>query len=71
MQETTTAPASSAEHKMRHALALVLAGGRGSRLKDLTSWRAKPALPFGGKYPASSILCCPIASIPASAVSGC
>lgn len=50
MQETTTAPASSAERQMRHALALVLAGGRGSRLKELTGWRAKPALPFGGKY---------------------
>lgn len=50
MQEMTTASASSAEHEMRHALALVLAGGRGSRLKELTRWRAKPALPFGGKY---------------------
>ena len=34
----------------RDTLALVLAGGRGSRLKDLTSWRAKPAVPFGGKF---------------------
>ncbi len=31
-------------------LALVLAGGRGSRLKNLTEWRAKPAVPFGGKF---------------------
>ncbi len=31
-------------------LALVLAGGRGSRLKMLTDWRAKPAVPFGGKF---------------------
>ena len=31
-------------------LALVLAGGRGSRLKHLTLWRAKPAVPFGGKF---------------------
>ncbi len=31
-------------------LALILAGGRGSRLKDLTQWRAKPAVPFGGKF---------------------
>jgi len=30
--------------------ALVLAGGRGSRLKQLTDWRAKPAVPFGGKF---------------------
>ncbi len=31
-------------------LALILAGGRGSRLRDLTKWRAKPAVPFGGKF---------------------
>src|SRR5579864_1866448 len=31
-------------------LALILAGGRGSRLKHLTQWRAKPAVHFGGKY---------------------
>lgn len=31
-------------------LAIVLAGGRGSRLKALTNWRAKPAVPFGGKF---------------------
>ena len=34
----------------RNTLALVLAGGEGSRLKHLTKWRAKPAVPFGGKY---------------------
>jgi glucose-1-phosphate adenylyltransferase len=34
----------------RETLALVLAGGRGSRLKHLTQWRAKPATPFGGKF---------------------
>lgn len=34
----------------RQTLALVLAGGRGSRLHDLTKWRAKPAVPFGGKF---------------------
>ena len=34
----------------RDTLALVLAGGQGSRLYDLTTWRAKPALFFGGKY---------------------
>ena len=34
----------------RNTLALVLAGGRGSRLKMLTDWRAKPAVPFGGKF---------------------
>ncbi len=34
----------------RDTLALVLAGGRGSRLQELTRWRAKPAVPFGGKF---------------------
>ncbi len=34
----------------RRAIALVLAGGRGSRLKQLTDRRAKPAVHFGGKY---------------------
>ncbi|MBP6407081.1 MAG: NTP transferase domain-containing protein, partial [Ramlibacter sp.] len=34
----------------RHAVALVLAGGRGSRLKNLTDSRAKPAVYFGGKF---------------------
>jgi glucose-1-phosphate adenylyltransferase len=36
-------------HLARHTLALVLAGGRGTRLKQLTQWRAKPAVPFAGK----------------------
>src|SRR5690242_4552131 len=31
-------------------VALVLAGGRGSRLMDLTDRRAKPAVYFGGKF---------------------
>ena len=34
----------------RKTLALILAGGRGSRLQHLTEWRAKPAVPFGGKF---------------------
>lgn len=34
----------------RNSLVVVLAGGAGSRLKGLTLWRAKPAVPFGGKY---------------------
>ena len=33
----------------RHAMAYVLAGGRGSRLMELTDKRAKPAVYFGGK----------------------
>jgi len=34
----------------RNSFALILAGGRGSRLHELTDWRAKPAVPFGGKF---------------------
>jgi len=34
----------------RKTLVLVLAGGEGSRLGELTKWRAKTAVPFGGKY---------------------
>ncbi len=34
----------------RKALALVLAGGRGSRLQELTDIRSKPAVYFGGKF---------------------
>ncbi len=34
----------------RDTLALILAGGQGSRLHELTTWRAKPALYFGGKF---------------------
>jgi len=34
----------------RDTFALILAGGRGSRLHELTDWRAKPALYFGGKF---------------------
>lgn len=33
----------------RDTVALVLAGGRGSRLYELTDWRAKPGVYFGGK----------------------
>jgi glucose-1-phosphate adenylyltransferase len=34
----------------RQTLAIVLAGGRGTRLGPLTEMRAKPAVPFGGKF---------------------
>jgi glucose-1-phosphate adenylyltransferase len=34
----------------RRVLAMVLAGGKGTRLYPLTKNRAKPAVPFGGKY---------------------
>jgi glucose-1-phosphate adenylyltransferase len=39
-----------ASHLARNTYAIVLAGGRGSRLMQLTDWRAKPAVPFGGKF---------------------
>ena len=40
----------SASAAVRNTVALVLAGGRGTRLKNLTEWRAKPAVAFGGKF---------------------
>ena len=44
-------PAQREDRNPAHdALAIILAGGRGSRLADLTEWRAKPAVPFGGKF---------------------
>ncbi len=46
---TSTAPR-FVSRLTRDTLALILAGGRGSRLKQLTLWRAKPAVPFGGKF---------------------
>jgi len=33
-----------------HVLAIVLAGGKGERLRPITERRAKPAVPFGGAY---------------------
>jgi glucose-1-phosphate adenylyltransferase len=39
-----------AHQLVRRTVALVLAGGRGSRLKQLTDRRAKPAVYFGGKF---------------------
>ncbi|MEY6432190.1 glucose-1-phosphate adenylyltransferase [Thioalkalicoccus limnaeus] len=44
-------PKSFYQHRLvNNTLALILAGGRGSRLMHLTSWRAKPAVHFGGKF---------------------
>src|SRR5205085_3143103 len=31
-------------------LAIIMAGGRGERLRDMTAHRCKPATPFGGKF---------------------
>ncbi len=36
--------------ELKDTLTFVLAGGRGERLKPLTTTRAKPAVPFGGAY---------------------
>lgn len=47
---SATAPRRFVSRITRETLALVLAGGSGSRLRDLTRWHAKPAIPFGGKY---------------------
>ncbi len=37
-------------HRRKECIAMLLAGGQGSRLKVLTENTAKPAVPFGGKY---------------------
>jgi glucose-1-phosphate adenylyltransferase len=34
----------------KNTFAMILAGGRGNPLHQLTDWRAKPAVPFGGKF---------------------
>jgi glucose-1-phosphate adenylyltransferase len=54
----TKAPSALAEHHrtpsvaplVRATYAVILAGGRGARLHQLTDWRAKPAVPFAGKH---------------------
>ena len=45
-------PANTARSRqlLNETMALVLAGGRGSRLQQLTDNRAKPAVHFGGKF---------------------
>ena len=45
-----SSPESGGALVLRDVLAIVLAGGRGSRLEPLTRDRAKPAVPFGGIY---------------------
>ena len=56
MSNTTNMQSLASERQMqphmlvRRSIALVLAGGRGSRLKQLTDTRAKPAVYFGGKF---------------------
>ncbi|MEO7621601.1 MAG: glucose-1-phosphate adenylyltransferase [Gallionella sp.] len=55
LQKNTPAAVSAASprfvsHITKNTYAMVLAGGRGTRLHELTDWRAKPAVPFGGKF---------------------
>ena len=51
MTRQTFLQTSTQPHQLvRRTVALVLAGGRGSRLKQLTDRRAKPAVYFGGKF---------------------
>ena len=50
MVHTAERRTASTHQLVRHTVALVLAGGRGSRLKQLTDSRAKPAVYFGGKF---------------------
>ena len=44
--------------KRKKMIAMILAGGQGSRLKQLTEDLAKPAVAFGGKYRIIWIPCC-------------
>ena len=37
-------------HLTRNTFAIILAGGRGTRLQQLTDFRSKPAVPFAGKF---------------------
>ncbi|WPB58288.1 glucose-1-phosphate adenylyltransferase [Xylophilus sp. GOD-11R] len=50
MSHESRQPPLQAHQLVRRTIALVLAGGRGSRLKQLTDRRAKPAVYFGGKF---------------------
>jgi len=50
MTEQQVSDARFDSHLTRATFAMVLAGGRGSRLFQMTDWRAKPAVPFGGKF---------------------
>ena len=51
-RDAATAPAAARFSALtaRTTVAMVLAGGRGSRLHQLTDWRAKPSVAFGGKF---------------------
>ena len=51
-------PLPSTEEMANETLVLILAGGRGSRLYELTDQRAKPAVYFGGANAANAWTCC-------------
>ncbi len=48
--ESTVAPAAGFDTDTSDVVAMVLGGGRGTRLHPLTAERAKPAVPLGGRY---------------------
>ena len=50
MEQSNSEYARHVSRLTRETMALILAGGQGSRLHELTAWRAKPGLHFGGKY---------------------
>ncbi len=50
LNDPSSAQGRFVSHLTRSTYAIILAGGRGSRLMQLTDWRCKPAVPFGGKF---------------------
>lgn len=50
MQIEDFSTVANARSLTRLTYALILAGGRGSRLGQLTDWRSKPSMPFGGQF---------------------
>ena len=48
-ERTPATPSGHNHHLTQRCFAFILAGGRGSRLQQLTDGRAKPAVPFAGK----------------------
>ena len=57
-QQRQMAPRRYLSRLTRGTLAIVMAGGRGERLKQLTEDRCKPATPFGGKFRIVDFVAC-------------